>query len=101
LFYPIDLVKKSPYLENSLYNEFNNLISNQLINFNYEIYLELNDILFDDLDINAIILSQEFLICNIIKQINYNSNISNSLINYLFFNLNLFKGEYLNCSLNY
>ena len=41
LFYPIDVVKKNPYLENSLYNDFNHLISHQLINFNYEVYLNI------------------------------------------------------------
>ncbi len=100
LFYPIDVVKKNPYLENSLYNEFNNLISHQLINFNYEVYLELNDILFDDLDVSETELYQEALIYNIIKQINYNSNISNFLINSLFFNIQHFDVDFLDVNIN-
>ena len=96
LFYPIDVVKKNPYLENSLYNDFNNLISHQLINFNYEVYLESNDILFEDLELTEENLYQEVLIYNIIKQINYNSNISNFLINSLFFNIKHFNVTYLN-----
>lgn len=99
LFYPIDVVKKNPYLENSLYNDFNNLISHQLINFNYEVYLESNDILFEDLGITDIDLYQEALIYNIIKQINYNSNISNFLINSLFFNIQHFDVEYLDLNI--
>lgn len=86
LFYPIDIVKKNPYLESSLYNEFNGLISNQLINFNYEFFLEYNDILFDDIGINEVEFNQEILIYDIIKQFEYNSNISNFLINFLFLN---------------
>jgi cytochrome c oxidase subunit I len=89
LFYPIDLVIKNPYLENLLYNDFNNLLNNQIINFNYEVYLDLNDILFDDLNINEIELHQEILIINIIKQFNFNSNVSYYLINYLFYNNNI------------
>jgi len=100
LFYPIDVVKKNPYLENSLYNDFNNLISHQLISFNYEVYLELNDVLFEDLEITDIDLYQESLIYSIIKQINYNSNISNFLINSLFFNIQHFDVEYLDLDLN-
>jgi hypothetical protein len=84
LFYPIDIVKKNPYLENSLYNEFNSLILNQLINFNYEAFLEYNDILFDDIGINEIELNQETIIYDIVKQFEYNSNVSNFLINFLF-----------------
>jgi cytochrome c oxidase subunit 1 len=99
LFYPIDVVKKNPYLENSLYNDFNNLISHQLISFNYEVYLELNDVLFEDLGITDIDLYQESLIYSIIKQINYNSNISNFLINSLFFNIQHFDVEYLDLNI--
>ena len=99
LFYPIDVVKKNPYLENSLYNDFNNLISHQLINFNYEVYLESNDILFEDLGLTDIDLYQEALIYIIIKQINYNSNVSNFLINSLFFNIQHFDVEYLDLNI--
>ncbi len=84
LFYPIDLVVKNPYLENSLYNEFNTLLNNQIINFNNEVYLEFNDItLFEDLNISEEELYQETLIINIIKQFNYSSNVSHYLINNL------------------
>ena len=98
LFYPIDLVIKNPYLDNLLYNDFNILLNNQIVNFNNEVYLELNDILFDDLNINEFDLYQETLIINIIKQFNYNSNISYYLINYLFYNNN-FNLQYLDISI--
>lgn len=98
LFYPIDLVIKNPYLDNLLYNEFNNLLNNQIVNFNYEVYLELNDILFDDLNINEMELNQETLIIDIIKQLNFNSNISYYLINYLFYNNN-FNLQYLDINI--
>jgi cytochrome c oxidase subunit I len=99
LFYPIDLVVKNPYLENSLYNEFNKLLINELLNFNYEVYLDFNDILFEDLDINEIELYQELLMINIIKQINFNSNISYYLINYLFYNTKYMNVQYLDINI--
>ena len=99
LFYPIDLVIKNPYLDNLLYNDFNSLLNNQIINFNYEVYLELNDILFEDLNINEIDLYQEILMINIIKQINYNSNISYYLINHLFYNTQYMNVQYLDINI--
>jgi hypothetical protein len=89
-FYPVDIVIKNPYLDTLLYNEFNILINNQIINFNYDFYLDFNDIIFDDLDLNEEDLYKEYIAYNIIKQFSYNSNISFYLINNLFFNLNKF-----------
>jgi cytochrome c oxidase subunit 1 len=83
-FYPIDAVVKNPYLDSFLYNDFNKLIDGQIVNFNYDFYLEFNDITFEDLEINEEDLYKEILVMNIIKSINYNSNISYNLINYLF-----------------
>lgn len=100
LFYPIDLIIKNPFLDTQvLYNEFNNLLNNQIINFNYEVYLELNDIIFEDLNINEIELYQEILIINIIKQFNYNSNISYYLINNLFYDTRYLNMQYLDITI--
>jgi hypothetical protein len=86
LFFPIDVIIKNPYLDSLLYNDFNIVINNQIINFNYDVYLELNDIEYTDLGINEIDLYKEVLILNMIKQINYNSNISYYLITNLLCN---------------
>ena len=89
-FYPIDAAIKNPYLETSLYNDFNNLINNQLISFNSNFFLEFNDITFEEVDINEIDLYKEYLLYNIIRAINYNSSISYNIINNLFYNLDIF-----------
>jgi hypothetical protein len=48
------------------------------------------------LDINEIELYKEILLINIIKQINFTSNISYYLINYLFYNTKYMNVQYLN-----
>jgi len=83
-FYPVDYIVKNPYLDTYLYNDFNKLIDCQIINFNYDFYLEFNDITFEELEINEEDLYKEFLVMNLVKSLNYNSNISYNLINYLF-----------------
>jgi hypothetical protein len=88
----VDSVIKNPYLDSFLYNDFNKLIDGQIINFNYDFFLEFNDITFDDLEINEEDLYKEFLIMNIIKSLNLHSNISYNLINHLF-DLNNFVTE--------
>ena len=88
-FFPVDSVVKNPYLDSFLYNDFNKLIDGQIINFNYDFYLDFNDITFDELEINEEDLYKEFLVMNLVKSINFNSNVSYNLINYLF-DLNTF-----------
>ncbi len=83
-FFPVDSIVKNPYLDTYLYNDFNKLIDCQIINFNYDFYLEFNDITFEELEINEEDLYKEFLVMNLVKSLNYNSNISYNLINYLF-----------------
>jgi hypothetical protein len=87
-FYPIDSVVKNPYLESALYNDFNNIINNKIINFNYNYYLELNDILFEDINITEEDLYKEFIIYNLFKNFSYSSNLSYFIINNLFFDIN-------------
>ena len=61
-------------------------------------FLDLNDSLdyfFQELNINEIDLHKEILISNIIKQVNYNSNISAFLINSLFCNLKYIEVDYI------
>jgi hypothetical protein len=77
-------VVKNPYLDTFLYNDFNKLIEGQIINFNYDFYLEFNEIIFEELEINEEDLYKEFLAMNIIKSLNFSSNISYNLITYLF-----------------
>ena len=91
-FYPIDSLVKNPHLDTFLYNDFNNLIDGQIINFNYDFYLDFNNITFEELDIDEADLYKEFLVMNLVKSLNYNSNISFNLINYLF-DLNNFVTE--------
>lgn len=89
-FYPIDVIVKNPNLDSFLYNDFNILINNQTINFNYNFYLDFNDIIFDDLNISEEELYKEYISYILIKQLSYNSNISFYLINNLFYSLNKF-----------
>src|ERR1700712_1567553 len=91
-FYPIDSLVKNPHLDTFLYNDFNKLIDGQIINFNYDFYLDFNNITFEELDIDEADLYKEFLVMNLVKSLNYNSNISFNLINYLF-DLNNFVTE--------
>jgi hypothetical protein len=83
-FYPVDSVIKNPYLDTFLYNDFNKLIEGQIINFNYDFFLEFNEITFEELEINEEDLYKEFLVMSLVKSLNFNSNISHNLINYLF-----------------
>jgi hypothetical protein len=87
-YYPIDTVVKNPYLETALYNDFNNIINNKIINFNYNYYLELNEVLFEELNITEEDLYKEFIIYNLFKNFSYSSNLSFYLINNLFFDIN-------------
>ena len=87
-YYAIDSVIKNPYLETALYNDFNNLINNKVINFNYNFYLELNDILFEDINITEEELYKEYIISNLFRNFSYSSNVSYLLINNLFFDTN-------------
>jgi hypothetical protein len=86
MFYPLDLLVKNPFLDSYLYNDFNNLINNNIIVFNFNYYLELNDILLeDDLDLAEEDLLKEYLLYSLIKKFNYNSKIFNIIINDLFY----------------
>lgn len=86
MFYPLDLLVKNPFLDSYLYNDFNNIINNNIIIFNFNYYLELNDILLeDDLNIVEEDLLKEYLLYSLIKKFNYNSKIFNIIINDLFY----------------
>src|SRR5437763_82938 len=81
MFYPLDLLVKNYFLDSYLYNDFNNLINNNIIVFNFNYYLELNDILLeDDLDLAEEDLLKEYLLYSLIKKFNYNSKIFNIII---------------------
>jgi hypothetical protein len=86
MFYPLDLLVKNPFLDSYLYNDFNNIINNNIIIFNFNYYLELNDIsLENDLDLMEDDLLKEYLLYSLIKKFNYNSKIFNIIINDLFY----------------
>lgn len=86
MFYPLDLLVKNPYLDSYLYNDFNAIINNNIIIFNFNYYLEFNEIsLENDLNIMEEDLLKEYLLYSLIKKFNYNSKISNVIINDLFY----------------
>src|SRR5258708_6009432 len=66
--------------------DFNSLINNNIMIFNLNFFLELNEILLeDDLGLTEVDLLQEYLLYNLIKKFNYNNKIFNVIINDLFF----------------
>jgi hypothetical protein len=86
MFYPLDLTIKNPFISTYLFNDFNIIINNNILLFNYNYYLELNDInLENDLSIAESDLLKEVLLYDLIKKFNYSSNISHILINHLFY----------------
>jgi hypothetical protein len=88
-FYPVDVIIKNPYLESALYNDFNKIINNyKIINFNYNFFLEFNDILFEDLNITEEDLYKDYIIYNLFKNFSYSSNVSFYIINNLCFDIN-------------
>jgi len=88
-FYPVDVIVKNPYLESALYNDFNIIINSyKIINFNYNFFLEFNDILFEDLNITEEDLYKDYIIYNLFKNFSYSSNVSFYIINNLCFDIN-------------
>ena len=86
MFYKLDLIVKNPFLESHLFNDFNILINNNILIFNFNYYLELNEIILeDDLEITEEDLLKEYLSYNLIKKFHYNNKISNVIINDLFY----------------
>jgi hypothetical protein len=86
MFYPLDALVKNPFLESFLFNDFNLIINNSVIIFNFDYYLELNEILLEeDLGITEEDLLKDYLLYNLIKKFNYNNKIFNVIINDLFY----------------
>jgi len=86
MFYPLDLLVKNPFLDSYLFNDFNLIINNNIIIFNFNYYLEFNEILLeDDLGINEDDLLKEYLLYSLIRKFSYNSKIFNVVINDLFY----------------
>jgi hypothetical protein len=84
-FYPVDLAIKNPYLDNVLsFKEFSNLINHDIINFNNNFFLDYNEILFEELNINEDILFKEYIIKNLLNNFFVSSSISYNIINKLF-----------------
>jgi hypothetical protein len=87
MFYPLDLLVKNPFLDSYLFNDFNAIINNNIIIFNFNYYLELNEILLEeDLDITEADLLNEYLLYSLISKFSYNSKIFNVIVNDLFYN---------------
>jgi hypothetical protein len=86
MFYPLDLLVKNPFIDSHLFNDFNMIINNNIIIFNFDYYLELNEILLEeDLDITEADLLKEYLLYSLISKFNYNSKIFNVIVNDLFY----------------
>jgi hypothetical protein len=86
MFYPLDLLVKNPFLDSYLFNDFNAIINNNIIIFNFNYYLELNEILLEeDLDITEADLLKEYLLYSLISKFNYNSKIFNVIVNDLLY----------------
>jgi len=86
MFYPLDAVVKNPFLESFLFNDFNLIINNNIIIFNFDYYLELNEIsLEEDLGIKEEDLLKDYLLYNLIKKFNYSNKVFNIIINDLFY----------------
>jgi hypothetical protein len=85
MFYPLDLLVKNPFLDSFIFNDFNALINNNIIIFNFDYYLEFNEISLEDLEITEEDLFKEYLLYNLIKKFNYNSKIYSVIINDLFY----------------
>ena len=86
MFYPLDLLVKNPFLDSYLYNDFNPIINNNIVIFNFNYYLEFNEIsLENDLNIVEEDLLKEYLLYGLIKKFNYNSKIFNVITNDLFY----------------
>jgi len=74
MFYPLDLLVKNPLLDSYLFNDFNAIINNNIIIFNFNYYLELNEItLEEDLDITEADLLKEYLLYSLVSKFSYNS----------------------------
>ena len=86
MFYPLDALVKNPFLDSYLFNDFNVIINNNIIIFNFDYYLEFNDIsLENDLNIDEADLLKDYLLYNLIKKFNYSNKIFNVIINDLFY----------------
>ena len=86
MFYPLDALVKNPFLDSYLFNDFNVIINNNIIIFNFDYYLEFNDIsLENDLNIDEVDLLKDYLLYNLIKKFNYSNKIFNVIINDLFY----------------
>ena len=85
MFYPLDLLVKNPFLDSFIFNDFNTLINNNIIIFNFDYYLEFNEISLEDLEITEEDLFKEYLLYSLIKKFNYNSKIYSVIVNDLFY----------------
>jgi|SRR5215211_1856033 len=86
MFYPIDSMVKNPFVGSHLFNDFNKLINNNILIFNINCYLDLNEIsLENDLEITEVDLLKDYLLYDLIKKFNYNNKIFNVIINDLFY----------------
>ena len=86
MFYPLDSTLKNPFIDSFIYNDFNNLINNNIIIFNLNYYLELNEIsLEEDLNLTEDDLLKDILLYNLVKKLNYNNKIFNIIISDLFY----------------
>jgi hypothetical protein len=90
----IDPILKNPYLEESLYKDFSNILNEKLLNFNYNYFIELNDISLYSLDLT----NDDLLIDNYILYFINNADLSNKIVKSLLKNA-LFTTNSLNIDL--
>lgn len=86
MFYPLDSLVKNPFIGSFLFNDFNSIIKSNILVFNLNYFLELNEIsLENDLSYSEEEALKDLLLYSLIKKFSYSNKVSRVLINDLFY----------------